>query len=102
VVHGDLDTLAPVEDARLFVERLAELSHEPVFYAELPGAQHAFEIFTSPRARRALDGVQRFLFECYARHTAALTGQTEEEVVAAIEPDLVEPEMVDEAAEPVA
>lgn len=98
VVHGDLDTLAPVEDARLFVERLAEVSHEPVFYAELPGAQHAFEIFTSPRARRALDGVQRFLFECYARHTAAVTGRTEEEVVAAIEPDLVD----DPAAEPVA
>ena len=26
VLHGDRDTLAPVEDARLFVERLREVS----------------------------------------------------------------------------
>jgi acetyl esterase/lipase len=89
VVHGDLDTLAPVEDARAFVQALGDVSREPVFYAELPGAQHAFEIFTSPRARRALDGVQRFLFECYARHTAARTPATEKEAAAAIEPEIV-------------
>jgi acetyl esterase/lipase len=94
VIHGDLDTLAPVEDARAFVEHLAEVSDSPVFYAELPGAQHAFELFTSPRARRALDGVQRFLFECYARHIAARTPATKEEAAAAIEPEIVEPSAV--------
>jgi len=92
IIHGDKDTLAPVEDARYFVERLAAVSDSPVFYAELPGAQHAFEIFSSPRARRVLDGVQRFLFESYARHRAAQTGETVEEAAAELEPTIVDPE----------
>ncbi|MCZ7628755.1 MAG: alpha/beta hydrolase [Microthrixaceae bacterium] len=45
IVHGDLDLLAPVEDARLFVERLQDVSRAPVYYLELTGAQHAFEVF---------------------------------------------------------
>ncbi len=61
VVHGDRDTLAPVEDARLFVERLSEVSKAPVRYAELRGAQHAFDIFASPRTARMVDGTLRFL-----------------------------------------
>jgi hypothetical protein len=32
-----------------------------VIYAELPGAQHAFDIFASPRTAHMLDGVLRFL-----------------------------------------
>jgi acetyl esterase/lipase len=91
VIHGDKDTLAPVEDARYFTEQLAAVSTSPVFYAELPGAQHAFELFSSPRARRALDGVQRFLFESYARFEAARTGHTPAEEAAAIEPTIVLP-----------
>jgi acetyl esterase/lipase len=92
VIHGDKDTLAPVEDARYFVEQLASVSESPVFYAELPGAQHAFEIFSSPRARRALDGVQRFLFETYARFEAARTGKSPAQAVAEVEPTMVAPE----------
>jgi acetyl esterase/lipase len=61
VVHGDRDTLAPVEDARLFVETLRETSRCDVVYAELRGAQHAFDIFASPRTARMLDGTLRFL-----------------------------------------
>ena len=68
VLHGDLDTLARVEDARLFVQLLSAVSRNPVFYAELAGAQHAFDIFDSPRTRRALHGVQRFLLECHHRY----------------------------------
>ncbi len=45
VIHGSRDTLVPAEDARLFVELLRAVSKEPVAYAELPGAQHAFEVF---------------------------------------------------------
>lgn len=71
VVHGDKDTLTPVEDARHFVELLTSSSEQEVLYVELPGAQHAFEIFSSPRARRTLDGVVRFLAECHTRHLAA-------------------------------
>lgn len=61
VVHGSLDTLAPVEDAREFVRRLREVSREPVLYAEMAGAQHAFEIFPSYRTARVIEGVERFL-----------------------------------------
>ena len=67
VIHGDRDTLAPVEDARLFVERLSEVSKAPVRYAELRGAQHAFDIFASPRTARMVDGTLRFLNVMRAR-----------------------------------
>ena len=67
VVHGDRDTLAPVEDARLFVECLSEVSRAPVRYAELRGAQHAFDIFASPRTARMVDGTLRFLSAMRAR-----------------------------------
>jgi acetyl esterase/lipase len=51
ILHGDCDTLAPVDDARIFTEQLRSKSKQPVLYAELPGAQHAFDISTV-RARR--------------------------------------------------
>jgi acetyl esterase/lipase len=61
VIHGDRDTLAPLADARHFVERLREVSDQPVVYAELRGAQHAFDIFPSVRAAPVIEGVERFL-----------------------------------------
>ena len=45
VIHGSLDTLVPVEDARHFVELLREASDSPVLYAEMQGAEHAFDVF---------------------------------------------------------
>jgi hypothetical protein len=38
---------------------LRAVSHEPVVYAEIAGAQHAFEIFPSLRADLVLKGVER-------------------------------------------
>jgi acetyl esterase/lipase len=67
VVHGDRDTLAPVEDARAFVEKLRDVSTQPVLYAEMQGAQHAFEIFPSPRAAKVIEGVERFLSTLWER-----------------------------------
>lgn len=61
VVHGDLDVLAPVEEARLFAERLREVSDAPVVYVELAGAQHAFEMFHSIRALHTASAVDAFL-----------------------------------------
>ncbi len=61
LVHGTHDTLVPVEDARHFSRMLREVSRRPVVYAEIPGAQHAFEIFPSLRADLVLKGVERFL-----------------------------------------
>ena len=61
VIHGDQDGLAPVEEARHFVKLLRETSKSPVAYAEIPGAQHAFDIFHSDRSSIVAEGVSRFL-----------------------------------------
>jgi acetyl esterase/lipase len=71
VIHGDADSLVPVGDARAFVKALREKSREPVAYAELPGAQHAFEIFPSLRTLRVNQGVERFLSILRSRWIAA-------------------------------
>jgi acetyl esterase/lipase len=70
VIHGDRDTLAPVEDARAFVAKLRAVSKQPVAYAEMHGAQHAFEIFPSARTARVIEGVERFLSTLWERRHA--------------------------------
>jgi acetyl esterase/lipase len=66
VLHGTHDTLVPVAEARLFVELLRARSKQPVAYAELPGTQHAFEVFASARTGHVVRGVARFLAWVYA------------------------------------
>lgn len=61
VVHGTLDRLAPVEEARAFVDALRAASAEPVVYVELPGAHHAFEVFQSIRSMHTVAAVDLFL-----------------------------------------
>ena len=61
VVHGANDSLVPVEEARHFVELLRAESSAPVAYAELPGAQHGFEVFRSLRTAHVVDAIARFL-----------------------------------------
>ncbi len=61
VIHGDRDTLVPVAEARAFVRGLRSVGDTPALYAEIPGAQHAFEIFPSLRTQHVLDAVERFL-----------------------------------------
>ncbi len=68
VIHGDNDTLAPVEDARAFVAELAATSTSPVVYVELHGAQHAFDVFRSPRTRRMVRAVEQFLYVVHLGH----------------------------------
>jgi acetyl esterase/lipase len=70
VVHGANDTLAPVKEARRFVELLREVSQAPVVYAELPGAQHAFEIFRSVRTLHMVRGTERWLAWVYGTRAA--------------------------------
>jgi acetyl esterase/lipase len=76
VIHGDRDTLAPIEDARTFVERLRAVSRQPVLFAEMQGAQHAFEVFPSPRTAKVIEGVERFLSTLWERRDEA-TGTDE-------------------------
>lgn len=79
VLHGTRDSLVPVQEARVFVELLRAASRSPVLYAELPGAQHAFEIFPSERTGHTLVGVERFLAWVHsawrAQHARARLGE---------------------------
>jgi dipeptidyl aminopeptidase/acylaminoacyl peptidase len=61
LVHGDIDTLAPVAEAREFARELRATSQEPVIYVELHGATHAFEIFQSIRTLQTITAVDLFL-----------------------------------------
>jgi acetyl esterase/lipase len=67
VLHGTNDSLVPVRDARAFVKALREVSNEPVAYAEISGAQHAFDLFPSVRSAHVVRGVERFLDWAYSR-----------------------------------
>ncbi|MFN8545971.1 MAG: alpha/beta hydrolase [Candidatus Binatia bacterium] len=71
VIHGDKDTMVPVAEARRFAQALREHTPGPVVYAEIPGAQHAFEIFPSLRTTFVLHGVERFLAHLYSQHRAS-------------------------------
>jgi acetyl esterase/lipase len=67
VIHGRNDTLVPVAEARSFVDRLRAVSPNPVAYAEIGGAQHAFDIFPSIRSVHVVRGVERFLDWTFTR-----------------------------------
>ena len=68
VIHGERDTLVPVAEARRFTEALRAVTRVPVVYAELPGAQHAFEIFPSLRSTFVVHGVERYLAWLYSAY----------------------------------
>lgn len=68
VIHGTHDVLAPVGDAREFVAALRRASPNPVAYAELPVAQHAFDVFHSIRTAHVIHGVERFAAWCYEQY----------------------------------
>jgi acetyl esterase/lipase len=70
IIHGDRDTLVPVAEARHFADELRAVSKERVVYAEIAGAQHAFEIFPSLRGELVLAGVERFLGVLYCEYLA--------------------------------
>jgi acetyl esterase/lipase len=61
VLHGGNDSLVPVEQARAFVSEFRGVSKQAVVYAELPGAQHAFDTLPSVRAHHTAHAVERFL-----------------------------------------
>jgi acetyl esterase/lipase len=61
VFHGEEDSLVPIDDARVFVDRLASVSSNPARLVELPGAEHAFDLFPSLRTARVVEGIERFL-----------------------------------------
>ena len=50
----------PRARAREFVEQLRSVSREPVVYAELPGGQHTFDLYNSPRFDALIAGIEAF------------------------------------------
>jgi len=76
VIHGTHDSLVWVEEARVFVKALREQSRQPVVYAELPGAQHAFEIFHSVRTDHKANAVSKFLEWAHGNWAASRAGTT--------------------------
>lgn len=76
VLHGRHDTLVPVDQARQFVAKLRETSKRTVVYAELPGTQHAFDVFPSIRSAHVVRAIDRYLhwhWNGYRRERAATT-----------------------------
>jgi acetyl esterase/lipase len=72
VVHGDQDTLVIVDDAHGFAGQLRATSANPVVYAELPGAQHGFDLFRSRRFDTVVDAIEAFTAHIRSRHRMPL------------------------------
>jgi acetyl esterase/lipase len=78
VLHGANDSLVPVEHARSFVRQLRDVSLQPVVYAELPRAQHAFDVLPSVRAHHTVHAVERFLAVVRSEHGGATPAEAVE------------------------
>jgi len=70
IIHGDKDSLVPIESARMFAEKLKDVSKQPVAFAEISDAQHAFDMFASLRSEHVKQGVERFLAYLYSQYLA--------------------------------
>ncbi|MCA9656003.1 MAG: alpha/beta hydrolase [Myxococcales bacterium] len=68
VVHGTADTIIPVAGARAFVARLREVSRAPVYYLEVPGAGHAFDILPSLRTGATVEVITAKLVALHREH----------------------------------
>ena len=66
------DSLIPVEQGSRVQRAAPQVSRQPVVYAELPLAQHAFDIFGSVRAAHATVAVEQFLAEIYSKRQASV------------------------------
>ena len=55
-------------EARHFVEKLRATANEPVVYAELPGAQHAFDVFPSVRTAHIIRAIERYVDYAFSRY----------------------------------
>ncbi len=66
IIHGTHDSLAFEEAGEAFANALGASSENPVAYASVEGAQHAFEIFHSLRTENTINAVTEFLEWSYA------------------------------------
>ena len=72
VAHGTHDSLIPIGEAAAFVAALRKISANPVAFASLHGAQHAWDLFNTPWTRHTVSAVHAFCEYVYAeRHRSA-------------------------------
>jgi acetyl esterase/lipase len=69
VVQGAQDTLVWKEDTHAFVAALREASDNVVGYAEIPYAQHAFDLMVTRRSVHAVRAMSRFLQHTFESHS---------------------------------
>jgi acetyl esterase/lipase len=72
IAHGTNDTVVEVEMARELARQLRAVSANPVVYAELPGGQHAFDLFHSLRFDTVINGIEAFADLVRTRASQAL------------------------------
>jgi acetyl esterase/lipase len=71
ILHGQDDSIIPVQEGREFADALRAVSTSTVAYAEIPHAQHAFDFYYgSPRAHYTAESVERFLSWVHAKRQA--------------------------------
>jgi acetyl esterase/lipase len=70
IIHGDQDTLTPAKTAHALAEQARSASANPIVYAELPGAQHSFDLLASPRFEAVIDGIEAFVAAIGMTHLA--------------------------------
>jgi acetyl esterase/lipase len=87
VVHGGADAIIPVEGARAFVEQLRQVSRAPVFYLEVPGGGHAFDIVPSPRTAATVEVIAERLLRLHREHVARRGLPPAEPLVASLRSD---------------
>ena len=73
LMHGERDTIIPVDEARRFHSALGAVSRNPVEYSEVPRAGHAFDLVDSSHARRCAVETTRFLTGVHERHVERRT-----------------------------
>ena len=76
VAHGDNDSFIPAARARSFVDALRGVSMNPVVYAQLPGAQHSFDLLHSVRVQHVINGIEAFTAWVRARPDPASAQHT--------------------------
>jgi acetyl esterase/lipase len=68
ISQGARDSMAPVEEARAFVDKLRRTSNQRVVYMEFPGAQHIFDLGYSYQCGEMIAGVHSVLDDEYRRY----------------------------------
>ncbi|MGI9287097.1 MAG: alpha/beta hydrolase fold domain-containing protein [Pseudomonadales bacterium] len=66
VIHGTCDSLTSFKEGEHFAAELSKVSSQPVVFAPLGLAQHAFDIFRSPRSEYVMFGVMRYVNYIYS------------------------------------